>query len=275
MSRIHEAMRRAASVREARPDRRRGYSLSGIPLGDDMEKPNQEGSPSGSSWPGVKPPNNQFRNTADIASPARDEVVKLVERVFVLPNSSAPRLVVFAAVDKTGSSIEICRCAAEIIAAQLSGSVCLVEGNVRDEAATELRTGSSFRGVTDAIRTSEPIQQFLTQATDKGFWIMPAGSSASETAGLFASDRWRQRMLELRDEFDYVLVDAPPITPYVDAILLGQMSDGLILVLEAHSTRRESARKAKETVESSNVRLLGAILNNRTFPVPAKLYRKL
>jgi protein-tyrosine kinase len=53
------------------------------------------------------------------------------------------------------------------------------------------------------------------------------------------------------------------------------MADGVILVVEANSTRREMARTAKETFDDANVKLLGAILNNRTFPIPEALYRKL
>jgi succinoglycan biosynthesis transport protein ExoP len=82
-------------------------------------------------------------------------------------------------------------------------------------------------------------------------------------------------MRELREEFDYVLIDAPPLSSCSDAVLLGQMTDGVILVVEANSTRRETARTAKETFEGANVKLLGAILNNRTFPIPEVLYRKL
>jgi len=57
--------------------------------------------------------------------------------------------------------------------------------------------------------------------------------------------------------------------------LLGQLADGMILVLEAHNTRRVAARRTKEILEASNVRLLGTVLNGRTFPVPERIYRKL
>ncbi len=81
--------------------------------------------------------------------------------------------------------------------------------------------------------------------------------------------------MELRSEFDYVLIDAPPVNLYADAIILGGLADGAILVLESDVTRREAARKAKETLEGAEVRLLGAILNKRTFPIPESIYRKL
>jgi Mrp family chromosome partitioning ATPase len=46
-------------------------------------------------------------------------------------------------------------------------------------------------------------------------------------------------------------------------------------VVQANSTHREVARKAKESLDSAKVRILGAVLNERTFPVPESLYRKL
>jgi len=57
--------------------------------------------------------------------------------------------------------------------------------------------------------------------------------------------------------------------------LIGQLSDGVILGLEAHRTRRIAARITKERLQAANVRLLGVVLNQRTFPIPEGIYRKL
>jgi Mrp family chromosome partitioning ATPase len=56
---------------------------------------------------------------------------------------------------------------------------------------------------------------------------------------------------------------------------LGQVADAAILVIEANSTRRLTARNAKETFDAAGVRLLGTVLHNRSFPIPEKLYRRL
>ena len=76
-------------------------------------------------------------------------------------------------------------------------------------------------------------------------------------------------------EFAHVVISASPVGLYTDAVLLGQMADGVVLVLEANSTRRAAARRAKQLLEESNVRVLGTVLNNRTYPIPEKLYRRL
>ena len=75
--------------------------------------------------------------------------------------------------------------------------------------------------------------------------------------------------------FAHILIDAPPINAYADAVLLGGIGDGLVMVLEANNTPREAAMRAKEIVDAAGIRLLGAVLNKRTFPIPERLYRKL
>jgi capsular exopolysaccharide synthesis family protein len=208
------------------------------------------------------------------SGPAEREVIKLVQRVFAFSNSHAPRAVVFSSVQGNGSS-EICCCAGEALAAQGSGSVCLVDANLRAPSLHQLLGVGKLPGLADATVKPGPIRDFAVRIAGGNLWLVQPGSLAVESQSLFASDRLRSRIGELREEFDYVLIDAPPVSSYSDAVLLGQMADGVILVVEANSTRRETARTAKETFEGANVKVLGAILNNRTFPIPEALYRKL
>jgi Mrp family chromosome partitioning ATPase len=92
---------------------------------------------------------------------------------------------------------------------------------------------------------------------------------------LLSSERMRQRIAELRAEFEYVLIDTPAIGSSNDATVLGSATDGLVLVLKANSSRRESARGAIHDLRAAKVRVLGAVLNQRTFPIPQAIYDKL
>jgi Mrp family chromosome partitioning ATPase len=223
---------------------------------------------------GDTPANNNGHRQLDLGGQAQEEVIKLVQRVFVFPNSHAPRAVVFSSVQGNGSS-EICFRAGEVLAAQGSGSVCLVDANLRAPSLHQLLGVGRFPGLADATVKPGPIKDFAVRITGGNLWVVPPGSPAAEAQRLFSSDQLRSRMGELRAEFEYVLIDAPPVSSYADAVLLGQMADGVVLVVEANSTRRETARMAKESFENAKVKLLGAILNNRTFPIPEALYRKL
>jgi Mrp family chromosome partitioning ATPase len=56
---------------------------------------------------------------------------------------------------------------------------------------------------------------------------------------------------------------------------MGHLADGIVLIVEANHTKRESVRQAKKHLETAQVQLLGAVLDQRTFPIPEFLYRKL
>jgi Mrp family chromosome partitioning ATPase len=92
---------------------------------------------------------------------------------------------------------------------------------------------------------------------------------------LLNSDRMKERFSEIRREFDYVVVNAPPLGAFADAMVLGRLVDGVVLVLEANTTRREAALRITEGLRATNIPVLGAVLNNRTFPIPAAVYKRL
>jgi Mrp family chromosome partitioning ATPase len=84
-----------------------------------------------------------------------------------------------------------------------------------------------------------------------------------------------QRMSELRAEFDYVLLDVAPLNSSNHGRILGSWCDGVALVLKANSSNRKVARKALEELQAAKVPVLGAVLNQRTFPIPDSIYRRL
>jgi hypothetical protein len=86
---------------------------------------------------------------------------------------------------------------------------------------------------------------------------------------------WLSGLAELRSEFEYAVIHGPPAGISSEAALLGQLADGIVLVLGAHSTRRVTARRIKETLEAAEVTILGTVLSERTFPIPAGIYHRL
>jgi Mrp family chromosome partitioning ATPase len=220
-------------------------------------------------------PNEGGRHRLDLEGSVLEETVKFVQSVFVFPKSHAPRVVVFSSVDQLNSSNELCSRAGQVLATQVSASVCLVDANLRMPSLHLLLGLGNLPGLTDAAAKPGPIKDLAVRIAGGNLWLVPAGAPAAEADEPAASDRLRSRMSELDKEFDYILIDAPPIHSSADAVLLGQMAEGVILVIEANSTRREAARMAMQTLEGANVRLLGVILNNRTFPIPEALYRRL
>jgi Mrp family chromosome partitioning ATPase len=82
-------------------------------------------------------------------------------------------------------------------------------------------------------------------------------------------------LAELRKEFGYVVIDGPPLSAYADGIGLGHLADGIVVVLEANTTRRNVALQVTDRLRSMNLNVLGAVLNKRRFPIPDSLYRRI
>jgi Mrp family chromosome partitioning ATPase len=89
------------------------------------------------------------------------------------------------------------------------------------------------------------------------------------------ADGLRVRMEELRNAFRYVVIHSGPLRLETGAMLLSRWTAGVVLVVEANATRRDAARRVKGILDAAGVSLLGIILNNRTFPVPEAIYRRL
>jgi len=153
--------------------------------------------------------------------------------------------------------------------------VCVVEGDFHSPSMHQYFGVDDIRGLTDAVFESGPIRDFVQHLPGRKLSVLSAGSRCGEAQALWKSERLRSRIAELRAEFSYVLIDGPPVNLHIDATLLGQMADGVILILESNVTRRETARTVKENLAAANVKLLGAVLNNRTFSIPESLCRKL
>jgi len=206
---------------------------------------------------------------------AREEAFKLVQRLFLIPQEKSPRAVVFAGIDEHLGCNWLCSVTARLLASSVPGPVCLVEGNLRSPWLIDSLQLGCDTGLVDSLRTDGPIREFTRQLEPGNLWLLPAGVPPQDSTVLLNSDRMRERVRELRKEFDYLIVNAPPLTAFADGIVLGGMADGVVLVLEADSTRREVAVRVTENLRTTNVPLLGAVLNNRTFPIPAAIYKRL
>jgi protein-tyrosine kinase len=204
-----------------------------------------------------------------------DEFTKLVQRLFIMPGNESPRSVVFAATERGNGCSWVCARVADVLASQVSGSVCLVDANLRRPGLHAQFSAENHYGLSDALLKPEPVRSFARNLGRPNLWMVSCGSSSEEGQPLLSTDRMRLRMSELRAEFDYVLLDVAAMSDANDAVLLGCGADGVVLVLKANSSRRETARKATQDLQTAKARVLGVVLNQRTFPIPESIYKKL
>ena len=207
-----------------------------------------------------------------VSERTREELIKLVQRLFFSTDPAA-RVVVFSAVEpQAGCSWTSARIA-EILADRTDGLVCLIDANFRARTLY-----SEFHCENPAQLADDEWSVVPVSGPDKltsNLWLLSYKPATGDCPTAGSLERFQKRIEDLRNDFNYVLIDAPPLKGSAEAGLFARMADGLVLVLEANTTRRETAKKAKQILDASGVPVLGAVLNKRVFPIPEQLYRRL
>jgi protein-tyrosine kinase len=193
------------------------------------------------------------------------EFNNLIQRLF-LGSERGTRSVVFCGVDeKSGTSSSwVCAQAAEALAARIDRLVCVVRTpgfNDIDATPTSIRT-----------RVSTSFDEHEKQLA-KNLFTSYLKINASRTDS--SRNNTSAALRDLHNRFEYVIIDAPSISNGGEAEAFGRWSDGVVLVVEALSTRRQVALRTVEKLRSAGIKVLGTVVNNRTFPIPEGIYRRL
>jgi Mrp family chromosome partitioning ATPase len=99
-------------------------------------------------------------------------------------------------------------------------------------------------------------------------FAVAAGQPTDGCAALFDCPGLPAAFAQLRESFDFVIVDLPPVNVYGDALIVGPHLDAAIIVIEADATRVPDVERARRTLERSGVRFVGSVLNRQRNYIP-------
>ena len=105
--------------------------------------------------------------------------------------------------------------------------------------------------------------------------FLPSGPPLADPAPSFRSDKFEGFLRIARARFDYVILDTPPVSRYVDCLVIGPRVDHVILVVRAHRTKKQIVVHAKEQIAKHGGRIMGVVLNRRRFFIPEFIYKRL
>jgi non-specific protein-tyrosine kinase len=146
--------------------------------------------------------------------------------------------------------------------AQAGSRVLLLDCDLRRPRQHTLFDVPNEGGLASFFLNSEAVEPPMLKTAVEGLCIVPTGPRPPNPADLLASDRFAQMLTRVRDAFQVLFIDAPPVTVAADTSILAPLVDGVVLVVDARRTHRDQARRAKEQIESVHGHLLGIVLNN-------------
>jgi non-specific protein-tyrosine kinase len=157
-----------------------------------------------------------------------------------------------------GKSSSACNLA--IMLAQSGRRVILIEADLRRPRAVGYLGLPGAVGVTDVLLGRCTEHEAIQIWGDGLFAVLASCSLPPNPGDLLASQQARQLIARLRDRFDTVLIDAPPLLPFADAASIAPCSDGAILMVRHSRTRNEHVRRAIEALQAVDVPILGSLL---------------
>ena len=116
------------------------------------------------------------------------------------------------------------------------------------------------------------MNQMIYRTDTPGFDLIFSGPSAPNPSELLSNELLEELIIRLKDTYDYVVVDTPPVNVVIDAALIAPKCDTTLLVVESHITNRKDALRAKIQLEYSGASILGIVRNKA--PRNQRIYGK-
>lgn len=148
-------------------------------------------------------------------------------------------------------------------AADLKGEVLLIDADLRRPTVEQYLSPAPKLGFAELLTGRTELDHVVLTLENSPLKVLPAGSPPRDPVELLSSDYARVVLETLRERYERVIIDTPPIVPFTDADAVGAYADGLLMVARARSTRSGMLVQALQSVTST--RVLGAVLNDVTF----------
>jgi capsular exopolysaccharide synthesis family protein len=139
--------------------------------------------------------------------------------------------------------------------------VLLVDADMRRPQVHTLLNLEQKPGLADLLAGNAQASSAIRPTNTKGLWALTSGASMPNPAELLSSARLTRLLETLPEQFEWIIVDSPPVLAVTDAALLANACSAVIFVVAAEKTDRPSALKALEQLRTANANIAGAVLN--------------
>ncbi len=137
--------------------------------------------------------------------------------------------------------------------------IALVDCDFRKPTINRLLDFSSVKGLSDYLLEDTGIDDILHGSMMPNLTIVPAGNRPTNTFELFSSVKMAKFVSYMREQFDFVIIDTPPVLAFPDTVILAPLSDGVVFVINSKRTKKAVVKRAIQTIHDTKI--LGFVMN--------------
>ena len=145
--------------------------------------------------------------------------------------------------------------------AQINKRVLLIEGDLRLPAIADTLGILSTSGLSDVIVGEAPLKEALYVDKEHGIDVIPAGTKPPDATWILQSPKMDQLLKDLRQEYDYIIIDLPPALAVTDAMILANEIDGYLVIVRHNVAEINDILDLFAAIEVAKGRVIGVIYN--------------
>jgi len=148
-----------------------------------------------------------------------------------------------------------------VVMAENGNSTILIDCDQRKSKLHKIFLTSNQKGLSDILVGNSDFQEAIQKTEIKNLDILTSGTRPPNPSELLASVKMKNFIEILREKYDCIIIDTPPVIAVTDAQIVSRYADGCLLVVASAQAEREAVAKAKELLEKVDAKILGVVLN--------------
>lgn len=189
-----------------------------------------------------------------------EEAIKTLRTNIQFAGTRIRTIVLTSCYPNEGKSDIVFQLAAEM--GKIGKRILILDADIRKSSFVKrFQVKGKIEGLSQYLSGQCEVEDIIYDTNFTGLDMIFSGPVAPNPSELLGQEAFAELLHSLRKKYDYVLIDTPPIANLIDAAVVAGRCDGAILVIESDLVSRKVALKAKEQLEISGCRVLGAVLN--------------
>ncbi|HEX4946858.1 MAG TPA: polysaccharide biosynthesis tyrosine autokinase [Blastocatellia bacterium] len=146
--------------------------------------------------------------------------------------------------------------------AQLGASVLIIDCDLRRPKVHKVFGISHVHGLSTYLSRDAELNALVHTLPIPNLFLLPCGPTPPNPAELISSEKMREMLISLSEQYDHIILDSPPLINVTDPVILSTMVDGVIMVVHAGKSTRDVVRRASQELTGVGAKVFGVVLNN-------------
>jgi polysaccharide biosynthesis transport protein len=142
-------------------------------------------------------------------------------------------------------------------------STLLIDSDFHRAGLCKLLDVPEGPGLSDLLKNKTTFDEVVIPIQDGTFYLLPAGTPIHDTSAsrLLQSNEFGQMTSQLRQRYDLIIIDSPPVLPVPDALILGRWADGAVIAARYDKSRFPQVERARRQLDNAGIAVLGTVIN--------------